>query len=101
MDLYFNLKLLKSPTSPFVIVAGGADADGNGVIDQASEVSAFKRGTGHAWTHTQTVSAQTKGMLFAVVFTVGAYDLVAMAFRSFGVELDADLAEWRKRHSPN
>jgi hypothetical protein len=25
------------------------------------------------------------------VFTVGAYDLLAMAFRSFGVELDADL----------
>lgn len=26
-----------------------------------------------------------------LVFTVGAYDLLAMAFRSFGVELDADL----------
>ena len=29
-----------------------------------------------------------------LVFTVGAYDLLAMAFRSFGVELDDDL--WRK-----
>jgi alkylhydroperoxidase family enzyme len=29
--------------------------------------------------------------LMDVVFTVGAYDLIAMAFRSFGVELDADL----------
>ncbi len=29
--------------------------------------------------------------LMDVVFTVGAYDLLAMAFRSFGVELDADL----------
>ncbi len=29
--------------------------------------------------------------LMDVVFTVGAYDLVAMAFRSFGVELDDDL----------
>lgn len=28
-----------------------------------------------------------------VVFTVGAYDLLAMAFRSFGIELDADLAD--------
>jgi AhpD family alkylhydroperoxidase len=37
--------------------------------------------------------------LMDVVFTVGAYDLVAMAFRSFGVELDADLTE-RKRSSP-
>ena len=37
--------------------------------------------------------------LMDVVFTVGAYDLLAMAFRTFGVELDADLAE-RKRASP-
>jgi alkylhydroperoxidase family enzyme len=29
--------------------------------------------------------------LMDLVFTVGAYDLLAMAFRSFGVELDADL----------
>ena len=27
-----------------------------------------------------------------LVFTVGAYDLLAMAFRSFGIELDDDLA---------
>ena len=26
-----------------------------------------------------------------MVFTVGAYEIVAMAFKSFGVELDADL----------
>ena len=30
--------------------------------------------------------------LMDLVFTVGAYDLLAMAFRSFGVEVDADLA---------
>jgi alkylhydroperoxidase family enzyme len=29
--------------------------------------------------------------LIDLVFTVGAYDALAMAFRSFGVELDADL----------
>ena len=29
--------------------------------------------------------------LMDVVFTVGAYDLLAMAFRSFGVQLDEDL----------
>jgi alkylhydroperoxidase family enzyme len=29
--------------------------------------------------------------LMDLVFTVGAYDVLAMAFRSFGVELDADL----------
>jgi alkylhydroperoxidase family enzyme len=31
--------------------------------------------------------------LMDLVFTVGAYDLLAMAFRSFGVELDDDLKE--------
>ena len=31
--------------------------------------------------------------LMDLVFTVGAYDLLAMAFRSFGVELDDDLLE--------
>ena len=35
--------------------------------------------------------------LMDVVFTVGAYDLLAMAFLTFDVELDDDL---RKRASP-
>jgi alkylhydroperoxidase family enzyme len=35
--------------------------------------------------------------LLDLVFTVGAYDLIAMVFRSFDVELDDDL---RKRDSP-
>ena len=35
--------------------------------------------------------------LMDVVFTVGAYDLLAMAFRTFDVDLDDDL---RKRYSP-
>ena len=30
--------------------------------------------------------------LMDLVFTVGAYDLLAMAFRSFGIQLDTDLA---------
>ena len=29
--------------------------------------------------------------LMDLVFTVGAYEILAMAFRSFGVELDEDL----------
>jgi hypothetical protein len=29
--------------------------------------------------------------LMDLIFTVGAYDLLAMAFRSFGIELDHDL----------
>jgi alkylhydroperoxidase family enzyme len=36
--------------------------------------------------------ALDRQQLMDLVFTVGAYDLLAMAFRSFGVELDADLA---------
>jgi 4-carboxymuconolactone decarboxylase len=31
--------------------------------------------------------------LMDLVFTVGAYDLLAMAFRSFGIQLDADLEQ--------
>jgi alkylhydroperoxidase family enzyme len=34
--------------------------------------------------------------LMDVVFTVGAYDLLAMAFRTFDVEPDADLAGWKR-----
>jgi alkylhydroperoxidase family enzyme len=33
--------------------------------------------------------------LMDVVFTVGAYDLVAMAFKTFGVEVDDDLKNWK------
>ena len=35
--------------------------------------------------------------LMDLVFTVGAYDTLAMAFRAFGVELDADLLAWSDR----
>jgi alkylhydroperoxidase family enzyme len=34
--------------------------------------------------------------LMDLVFTVGAYDLLAMAFRTFGVELDDDLQKWKR-----
>ena len=42
---------------------------------------------------TWAVLAETmdEQQLMDLVFTVGAYDLLAMAFRSFGVELDDDL----------
>jgi len=33
--------------------------------------------------------------LMDLVFTVGAYDLLAMAMRTFGLEVDPDLAAWR------
>ena len=42
---------------------------------------------------TWAVLSQTldEHQLMDLVFTVGAYELLAMAFRSFGVELDEDL----------
>jgi hypothetical protein len=33
--------------------------------------------------------------LLDLVFTVGAYETLAMAMRTFGVEVDDDLAAWR------
>jgi len=36
-------------------------------------------------------AALDEQQLMDLVFTVGAYDLLAMAMRSFAVELDADL----------
>jgi alkylhydroperoxidase family enzyme len=34
--------------------------------------------------------------LMDLVFTVGAYDLLAMAMRTFGVEMDDDLRNWKR-----
>lgn len=51
-----------------------------------------------AWT--VLAGALDERQLLDVVFTVGCYDLVAMAFRSFDVEVDDDLRAWRKPASP-
>jgi alkylhydroperoxidase family enzyme len=42
-------------------------------------------------TLTETLDAR---QLMDLVFTVGAYDLLAMAMRTFGVAIDDDLREW-------
>jgi hypothetical protein len=34
--------------------------------------------------------------LMDLVFTVGAYDVLAMAFRTFRIELDDDLQGWKR-----
>ena len=84
-------------------VADGPDRDRRG---RRSTGPCSPRSTSSSTT--RTVSDATWAALAAeldeqqlmdVVFTVGAYDLVAMAFRSFGVELDDDLLE-RKPPSP-
>jgi hypothetical protein len=69
--LTFVFTALKQPIGFHVIsVAGGADSDGNGIVDQNSEIDAFQR-NGLVWTRTQTVALATKGMLFAVTFAMG------------------------------
>jgi alkylhydroperoxidase family enzyme len=37
--------------------------------------------------------------LMDLVFAVGAFDMLAMAFESFGVTLDEDLVAWKTEHS--
>jgi hypothetical protein len=70
--LIFRLTLPQGAKSPIVLVAGGADSDGNGLIDTKKEVAAFVKNDAGVWTREQEVDAPTKDMLFAVTFTVGA-----------------------------
>ncbi len=69
-DITFTLTLPDGPNSPVVIVAGGADSDGDGTIEDNSEVAAFQR-AGNVWTRTQSL-AGISGTKFFVTFTVGA-----------------------------
>jgi alkylhydroperoxidase family enzyme len=48
-------------------------------------------------TWTTLASELDDRQLMDVVFTVGAYDLLAMAFRTFGVPLDDDLVRLRRK----
>lgn len=70
--LNFRLTLPKGAKSPIVLVAGGADSDGNGVIETKKEVAAFERNDAGVWVREQEVDAPTQDMLFAVTFTIGA-----------------------------
>jgi alkylhydroperoxidase family enzyme len=77
-------------------VAEGPHADGWSPIDAAmlravDELVADAQIADDTW----AVLAGERGrhLRMDLVFTVGAYDLLAMAFKSFGVEIDADLAE--------
>jgi len=75
-------------------IAEGPGADGWLPIDRAM-VSAVDELLSDAKVADATWEALARELdtqqLMDLVFTVGAYDLLAMAFRSFGVELDADL----------
>ncbi len=73
----------------------GADAPGWSSFD-AAMLRAVDELVDDAMVSDATWAALAETMddqqLMDLVFTVGAYDLLAMAFRSFGIELDADLA---------
>lgn len=80
-------------------IAAGPDAPGWAPLDQAMIRSVDEL------IHDAKISDQTWSALAAeldeqqlmdLVFTVGLYDLLAMAFLSFGVEIDDDLAAWKR-----
>ena len=72
----------------------GADADGWSTAD-AALLRAVDELVGDACIGEETWTALSADLdthqLMDLVFTVGAYDLLAMAMRSFGIELDDDL----------
>jgi alkylhydroperoxidase family enzyme len=75
-------------------IAAGPEAPGWSALDQAmlravDELMSDAMETDETWDVLAT--ALDDQQLMDLVFTVGAYDLLAMAFRSFGVELDEDL----------
>jgi alkylhydroperoxidase family enzyme len=77
-------------------IAEGPDAEGWGVLDAAmlravDELIADALISDDTWAALS--SELDRQQLMDLVFTVGAYELLAMAFKSFGVQLDADLLE--------
>lgn len=75
-------------------VAAGPDAPGWSLIDRGlvravDELLADARITDATWA--VLAGELDEQQLMDLVFTVGAYDALAMALRTFGVELDADL----------
>ena len=83
-------------------VGEGPDADGWSPFEAAllravDELLADAMVSDATWA-TLAAALDTE-QLMDLVFTVGAYEIVAMAFKSFGVELDADLLD-RKQGSP-
>jgi alkylhydroperoxidase family enzyme len=75
-------------------IALGPDAPGWSALDQAM-VRAVDELVGEAKVSDATWKVLADGLdeqqLMDLVFTVGAYEVLAMAFRSFDVELDEDL----------
>ena len=77
-------------------IAEGPHADGWSPLDAAmlravDELVADAQIADETWA--VLADELDRHQLMDLVFTVGAYDLLAMAFKSFGVEVDADLAD--------
>ena len=70
MDIQFKFMLPNGPNGPVVLIGGGADADGDGVL-AAGEVSSLSASGANEWSRTQTIVAPSTGKLFALTFTVG------------------------------
>ena len=75
-------------------IALGPEAPGWSPLDQAmlravDELIAGGMVTGPTWD--RLAAGLDEQQLMDLVFTVGTYEILAMAFRSFGVELDDDL----------
>ena len=82
-------------------VAAGPDAPGWSPRDRAlvravDELVRDARVSDPTWE--ELVGVLDRRQLMDVVFTVGAYEVLAMALRSFGVELDVDLGRKRPSH---
>jgi alkylhydroperoxidase family enzyme len=79
-------------------IADGPGADGWSALDRAI-LSAVDELVGDARIADETWAVLADELddqqLMDLVFTVGAYDLLAMAMRSFGVEMDPDLLSWK------
>ena len=78
-------------------IAVGADAPGWSPLDAAllravDELLAEAEITDATWA--TLAGAFDIRQLMDIVFTVGAYDALAMAFKSFRVDLDDDLRKW-------
>ena len=83
-------------------VADGPDAPGWAPLDAALLRTVDELVTDACITE-ETWAALTAALnteqIMDVVFTVGAYEILAMAFNSFGIPIDDDLSEWYERLS--
>jgi len=82
-------------------ITAGPDAPGWSALDRAlltavDELLADARISDATWA--LLVAELDDQQLMDLVFTVGAYEVMAMVMRSFGVQVDDDLRAWLEEH---